>query len=306
MSQRDTALDLDAISRAWETFTDRDSVYREVQDDVVDAVTEECSRQINAGNYDAAASLSDVYDEFEAEHCQGESDFLTDVLRSDALIVDTMELGEEAIARAIFKRLVEQLVEDGHLLYVYNRQQVRSHVAEMTRYFALMRQRLSADTDYNFTPNLVKMVKLASKDRQQPIMGRDEKKAARFRQPIRKINERVASDDTDPAWEFADTVGNDWRDLVRETMNTMSQFFDDGLPEDFDSLAAYQARAFRDLYLDAVTDQSTTESKSHVVTASTGGGKTEAFLFPYVFTPRTRRMAQRESVKSSRCLGQCA
>jgi len=26
----------------------------------------------------------------------------------------------------------------------------------------------------------------------------------------------------------------------------------------------------------------------------------------YVFTPRTRRMAQRESVKSSRCLGQCA
>jgi hypothetical protein len=30
------------------------------------------------------------------------------------------------------------------------------------------------------------------------------------------------------------------------------------------------------------------------------------YVFGYVFTPRTRRMAQRESVKSSRCLGQCA
>jgi|GEM_PF-5699939 hypothetical protein len=30
------------------------------------------------------------------------------------------------------------------------------------------------------------------------------------------------------------------------------------------------------------------------------------FVVQYVFTPRTRRMAQRESVKSSRCLGQCA
>jgi len=32
----------------------------------------------------------------------------------------------------------------------------------------------------------------------------------------------------------------------------------------------------------------------------------DVVLARYVFTPRTRRMAQRESVKSSRCLGQCA
>jgi hypothetical protein len=280
MSSDTAATDLDTIQRAWETFADHAAVFKAVQDDVIDIVTDECRRQINAGNYDASAALADVYDSFLDHHCTDDSAFTTDVLRSDALIVDTLDLGEETIARAIFQRLIEQLVEDGHLLYVHNRQQVRSHVAEMARYFALMRQRLTDETEYQFTPNLVKMVKLASSDRQQPIMGREEEKAARFRRPIRKINEHVRDESTDPSWELGDTAGREWRDLVSETMNTMSRFFDDGLPAEFDSLAAYQARAFEKLYLDAVTDQSNAPSRSNVVTASTGGGKTEAFLFP--------------------------
>jgi len=280
MSQSGSALDLDTIERAWSTLIDHSQIFNSVQDDVLDTVTEECRRQINAGNYDATASLSTVLEAYLDEYCQADSAFTTDVLHSDELVVDTLDHGETTLARAIFQRLIEHLVDDGQLLYVHNRQQVRSHVAEMTRYFALMRQRLTDDTDYQFTPNLVKMVKLASADRQQPIMGRDEEKASRFRKPIRKINERVRDEDTDPTWELDDAARREWRDLVTETMDTMSRFFDEGLPDEFDSLAAYQARAFRRLYLDAVTDQSETESQSHVVTASTGGGKTEAFLFP--------------------------
>jgi hypothetical protein len=279
MSQPASALDLDTIDRAWDAFVESDIAHG-VREDVVDAITEECRREINAGNYDGTAALSDIYDEFSGKHLQDDSTFVTEVLESDTLIVDTMEFSQDTISRAIFKRLIDELVDEGQLLYVHNRQQVRSHVAEMTRYFALMRQRLSDDADYRFTPNLVKMVKLDTADRQQPIMGRDREEAARFRQPIRKINETVSDKETAPAWEFEDTVGNEWRDLVGETMDTMSRFFDEGLPEEFDSLAAYQARAFREIYLDAVTDRSEGESSSRVVTASTGGGKTEAFLFP--------------------------
>ncbi|EMA10000.1 DEAD/DEAH box helicase [Haloarcula marismortui] len=280
MSVDASAVDLDTIERAWNTFCEKEAVLNEVQEDVIDAVTDACREQINAGNYDAAAPLSRVFETFREAHLTDQSAFTTEVLESDDLIVDTLELGEETIAKAIFQQLIEHLVEDGHLLYVYNRQQVRSHVAEMTRYFALMRQRLTDETDYRFTPNLVKMVKMASSNREQPIMGRDREQARSFREPIRKINDTIGDNDVEPAWELKDTVGTAWRDLVNETMNTMSRFFDEGLPSEFDSLAAYQARAFRDLYLDAVTDQSEAETKANVVTASTGGGKTEAFLFP--------------------------
>ena len=280
MSTDASAIDLDTISRAWETFRADEQVYKQVQDDVIDVVTSACRERINAGNYDAAAPLNEVFEAFAADHVTEGSQFVADVLESDALIVDTLEFGERAVSKAIFQRLIEQLVDDGHLLYVHNRQQVRSHVAEMTRYFALMRQRLTDETDYRFTPNLVKMVKLASADREQPIMGRDEEHASSFREPMRKINDTVTDSETDPAWELADTVGDEWRGLVAETMTTMSRFFDEGLPAEFDSLAAYQARAFRDIYLDSVTADSDAEIEANVVTASTGGGKTEAFLFP--------------------------
>lgn len=273
-------VDLDTLNRAWNTFLQSEQVYETVEDHVIGTVTDECRQQINAGNYDAAASLTDVYERFADKHCTKDSAFTTDVLESDELIVDTIDLGHEAIARAIFQRLIEELVEHDQLIYIYNRQQVRSHVAEMARYFALMRQRLTDNTDYQFTPNLVKMVKLASADREQPIMGQDREKAARFQQPIRRILDRVRSDNIEPAWELDDTAGRKWREIVKETMQTMAEFFQEGLPNDFDSLAAYQARAFTELYLDAVIEQNPNKTRSHVVTASTGGGKTEAFLFP--------------------------
>lgn len=280
MSMDNGSIDLDILQRAWATFEKNETVYQEVQDDLLNRVTQSCRRQINAGDYDAAVPLNEVFDSLVSRHCDDESLFATSVLRSDSIIVDTMQYGKDTIARAIFKRLVEDLVHDGQLLYVYNRQQVRSHVAEMTRYFALMRQRLTDQTDYQFTPNLVKMVKLASADREQPIFGSDNDQAANFRTPIRQVIDLVSDESTNPAWELDDKMGSEWDAVIKQTMETMSRFFDEGLSDEFDSLAAYQSRAFTTLYLDAVTDQSGLESLSHVVTASTGGGKTEAFMFP--------------------------
>lgn len=271
-------IDIETIEKAWKAFAEAESVYNQVENDVIDVITDECRAQINAGNYDAAAPLTTVYEDFREKHCREDSMFTKEVLESEGLLVETLELGKEQIAREIFQRLIEKLVDDGYLLYVYNRQQVRTHVAEMARYFALMRQRLTDNTDYEFTPNLVKMVKLDSSDRKQPIMGKDRDAATRFSQSIRQITTTI--DNHGPAWELEDTVGSDWQTLVEESMETMSEFFEDGLPAEFDSLAAYQARAFKSLYLDAVTDRTASESKANVITASTGGGKTEAFMFP--------------------------
>ncbi|WP_435319015.1 DEAD/DEAH box helicase [Haloarchaeobius sp. TZWSO28] len=273
-------VDEPTIQTAWDAFTAEESVYRAVKNDVLDTITEECARGINAGDYDATASLRRVFEKFVDEHCEEDTSFVTDVLESDALIVEVLERGRESVAQIIFQQLIEELVDSGELLYVYNRQQVRSHVAEMARYFALIRQRRFADTDYSFLPNLVKMVKLASADREQPIMGKGREKARRFQQPMRRINEQIQ--DADPAWELEDSLGSDWRTAVSDTLEQMGEFFEIGLPEEFDSLAAYQARSFEKVFVDAVTEGGPDTHDANVVTASTGGGKTEAFLFPTI------------------------
>lgn len=280
-SQPTGTVDGDAIEEAWRVLRSEHQVYRDVRDSIADIVTDLCRRQINAGNYDAAAPLNAVFDAFCDEHLAAGTAFREDVLDSGDLLVLQLDLGdggEEKIAHVVFDRLVEDLVDSGELLYVHHRQQVRSHVAEMARYFALIRQRLAMPTDYSFTPNLVKMVKLASAPREQPIMGKSESKAKRFQAPLREVSEAIDGDEFTPAWELEAAAGERWREHVHETIDVLSEFFEEGLPEEFDSLAAYQARALRDIYLESI--QAGDESRSNVVTASTGGGKTEAFLFP--------------------------
>ncbi|MFC7095898.1 DEAD/DEAH box helicase [Halobaculum marinum] len=302
MSNRGASQTVDraAIEQIWSEFTESTEVYRDVRDDIVRIVTEMCRRQINAGTYDSAASLSEVFGEFKGEHLATDAAFRQEVLESGETQMITLELGsagEENLAHVVFDRLVEELVEDRELLYVHNRQQVRSHVAEMARYFALIRQRINVDTDYSFTPNLVKMVKLASAPREQPIMGKDEPEAMRFQAPLREISERIDAEGFTPAWELRALGTGDWRRHVTDTVETLSEFFTDRLPEDFDSLAAFQGRALRDIYLDAISDSGSDPEQAHVVTASTGGGKTEAFLFPTLAYALTANRAGLEGNK---------
>lgn len=310
-----------AIESAWEALRNHDSIYDDVRGTVKRAINEECTRQINAGNYDCAASLRVVYDVFARKHLFDEAHIeggcpdieqltadvdrllvdeqpklvdaandeqrekldngepFVDVVLTEELVFETAQFGWNEVAKAIFQRVIEQLEQENELLYVYNRQQVRSHVAETARYFALMRQRLGSDSPYEYAPSLVKMVKLASADREQPIIKRGAEESARLQSPISQLDERLLSDGVDvtPAWELADAMGDNWQDAVAEALDAFETFLNHGLSEEFDALAGYQARAFRDLYIDAVTEN---EERSHVVTASTGGGKTEAFLFP--------------------------
>lgn len=289
-SRRDSPniVDGDALNDAWTTLTDNTQLFQDTRDDVTEFVTDVCKRRMNAGNYDAAAPLSEVFDRFSEKHLGESTAFRDQVLESGPVLVAQLDLGEqgdELITHALFDRLVEDLVASNELIFVHNRQQVRSHVAEMARYFALMRQRLGSDTNYSFAPNLVKMVKLASAPREQPKMGKNEPMAMRFQAPLREVTEAIDDEQFTPAWELRSAVGDNWKAPVLSAIETLSEFFEESLPAEFDSLAAYQGRALRDIFLDAISGQ--TDPRSHVVTASTGGGKTEAFLFPtlaYILT----------------------
>lgn len=258
------------------TDPSNDRLVEELEGAILRQVDERCKRQINAGRYDATASLSELFAWFRREHLQSDSALVQDVLTADSLSARLSEHGRDRIGRIVFEQLVESLERSEELLYVYDRQRVRSHVAEMARYFALIRQRIDEDTDFEFAPNLVKMVKMDVIDREQPILEGDG--AANFNETLRSVLKRVSGES--PAHEFETTLGASWSDAVKDTASVFQEFFVEGLPEEFDSLAAYQKRAIVELYGHAMTEGELDEDLAHVITAGTGGGKTEAFLFP--------------------------
>ncbi|WP_142860638.1 DEAD/DEAH box helicase [Salinigranum halophilum] len=275
----------EVIDRAWSTFKDAEA-FETVRSRVLKAVDEECRKQLNAGDYDPTVALATVFEAFEggyydADESVDSTDYVGELLEETDLFLDVLDYSEQRLKRLLCTRLVEQLDRNDELLYVYDRQRVRGRVAEMARYFALMRQRITADTDFEFTPSLVKMVKMDVLDRQQPIFGADRPEADSFQTPLREINSKVSEETTRPAFELEQTLGDEWRTAVQETLETFKQFLQDGLPDEFDSLARYQSASFSSLYLDAVTANTEgSDSHSNVITASTGGGKTEAFMFP--------------------------
>lgn len=265
----------------WQEFTEEhEALYKRIRAQTQREIDERCKRELNAGNYDAAVPLADVFDWFREEHLSDESPFVTEVLESDAVFMETLEYSHEQLGTQVFDRLIEELNDRDELIYVSDRQRVRSRVAELARYFALVRQRINVDglTDYGFAPNLVKMVKLDIIDRDQPILDPD--RTPGFGRTLRRVNRRISSDGVEPAAEFNETIGGRWKEVVRETVEVMGEFFENGLPGDFETLAQYQTDTFVDLYVDSVTDSTDQPDRSQVITASTGGGKTEAFLFP--------------------------
>jgi hypothetical protein len=240
-------------------------------------IDEQCKRQINAGEYDSTAKLSEAFEWFSEAHLAANSNLVQSVFMTDHVQPYVVEHGRDPMGRVVFRRIIETLEDDDELLYVYDRQRVRSRVAEMVRYFALIRQRLDKETDFKFTPNLVKMVKMDVIDREQPVLNGPG--TASFPETLRQINRELAGD-VSPSQELAETLGDDWHATVKEAIVLFRDFLEDGLPDDFDQLAAYQQRAFVDLFVNAVTDRELEDEVGHIITASTGGGKTEGFLFP--------------------------
>jgi hypothetical protein len=276
MSDTQQIPDESFVETAWSTFESHEC-YSTIRSETVREIDERCKGELNSGNYDPAISLKELYSWFEEEYLDDDHPFKNDVLEGD-LYFEVLEYGESQIARLLFQRLVEVLDEDDELIYVYDRQRVRSRVAEIARYFALMRQRLNENVKYQHAPSLVKLVKMDVIDREQPIF--EENKASKLRRPIWETKDRLTDDDINPAPEFERVMGDEWRTVVGDSLDQFTDFLEDGLPDEFDSLAKYQTRAFVELFLHAVTDQQGEPSISHSITASTGGGKTEAFLFP--------------------------
>jgi len=256
---------------------------QELEDDVLDWIDKRCKRQINGGDYDATVALSDVYhEEFEPKYVPtGETDsLLEDLIPFETVLnatpeseIDATDTAWERIGHLVFQQVVDCLEARNAILYVYDRQRVRTRVAEIARYFALMRQRLDSETPYELSPNLVKMIKMDVLDRKAPKWGDDGTKTHHcFQSTYESIKDQAPAAEFDQAFESR----SEWTDTVYDGLTLLQNWAN---TYNFSQLAKYQARSFRRLFLESVTKRRE-DSQSHVITASTGGGKTEAFFLP--------------------------
>jgi hypothetical protein len=253
----------------WDTLQTR-GLSRPVQQRVLRWVDQSCKEQINAGNYDSTVALGELFERFHATFVTGERE----PERGEKIDVTTVfpgALSTQVASKLLFQRLIDELVERDVLLYVYDKQRVRSRVAEVARYFALLRQRFADESDFEESPSLTKMVKMDIQSREKPKWGGD---GIDLGDEIRGIISKIQTAEPAPELEATSDRG-EWQDATRDALKLVFRLCK---RLEMTGLAAFQGRALDRLYRQSVTAEY--DDLGHVVTASTGGGKTEAFLFP--------------------------
>lgn len=268
-SQTASDTHLEGVEAMWESLRDHDEA-KAVQQHLLRWVDEACKEQINAGNYDATVPLADLFERFHRTFVTGQRE-PSKGEEIDVTPVFPGTLSNEVASKLLFQRLIDELVERDVLLYVYDKQRVRSRVAEVTRYFALLRQRFDDDSDFEESPSLTKMVKMDIQSREKPMWGDD---GIELGDKIRETIGKIQTSEPAPELESA-TDEASWQDVTRDSLKLVFKLCKRlGMT----GLAAFQGRALDRLYRQSVTTEY--DKLGHVVTASTGGGKTEAFLFP--------------------------
>lgn len=259
---------LNAVATMWERLEGEED-HDTLQQYVLRWIDHRCKRQINSGNYDSAVPLAELFDRFHREFVLNNGD-LDGKEAIDVTYAFPAEISTEVASHLLFQRVVDELVERDVLLYVYDKQRVRSRVAEITRYFALLRQRFADQSDYEYAPSLTKMVKMDIQSREKPKWG---EQGINLGDKIRDVLQQIQT--ADPASEFESGGRAYWREAANDALTLIYRLCKH---REMTGLAAFQGRSLDELYRGAVTDSGS--GPAHVITASTGGGKTEAFLFP--------------------------
>jgi len=234
------------------------SAIESLNDAILRYVEEQNETDINRGNYDCFVGILSVIDEIK-------------VSQPIPLSIVTTELSESntpqnEIIVWVISRCIEDLVEEGRLLYIYDKQRVRSRIAEMVRYFSYLKQRF--EPNYSRSPGLAHMVKLSVKIRRRP------KRTIRLDSGLRKLvhckNEVSLLPDIKPLLqERLDSSFSYFRRMVEYNFNTKDVL-----------LSQFQQTGMEELFKASISSDFLSNEKSFIIQSNTGSGKTEAFLFP--------------------------
>ena len=223
-------------------------------------VEEENEIEINKGNYDSYVSIVSIINKIKNSH-----PIPLEVIKNYLSSSQTVGTREE-LEIWIISTCINELVHEGPLLYIYDKQRVRSRIAETVRYFSYLKQRF--DDDYSRSPGLAHMVKLNAKTRRRPkrSIGLD----SGLRELVNCKNEV--------------TLNQDIKRLLQERLNPTFSHFRRMVEYSFDTkefkFSKFQLEGLHELFKASISREFKSSEQSFIIQSNTGSGKTEAFLFP--------------------------
>lgn len=220
---------------------------------------------INSGIYDCFVSIFTISEHLVAKN---RNDLLS-LVRICGLPDDDADESREA-QRLIIVRCIDELVTAGVLLYVYDKQRVRSRIAELVRYFSYLKQRM--DEEYDRSPGLTHMVKLHIKVRKRPKRNIPLQSALR---EIYEVKRRVRINDS-----ISPLIADDehYERAFKNLREMIKSHFEREIKDIH--LSQFQLDGFKELFRAAVSKDFLSTKQSFIIQSSTGSGKTETFLFP--------------------------
>jgi len=230
-------------------------------------IEDQNEREINRGNYDCCVPIRDI---LRAISKTGEHVPLRDL--AGLCGFENGSYDDTTLAKIyhlILLQCLRELIDEGKLLYVYDKQRVRSRIAELVRYFSYLKQRF--DYDYESSPGLAQMVKLQTKSRRRPKRDITLKNALQTVFDVKDevmLNESIQGAIQDGTYKRA-------FELLRVMIK--SNFKKD--PQKI-FLSHFQVDGFREILKAAISKDFSSDDLSYLIQSSTGSGKTETFLFP--------------------------
>lgn len=234
------------------------SATKSLSNAILKHVEEQDEIEINRGNYDCFVGILSIINEIKITH--------SDRLEIVSKALSESDFSQDEIVVWIISRCIQSLVLEGRLLYIYDKQRVRSRIAEMVRYFSYLKQRF--DPNYAQSPGLSHMVKLSVKTRRRP------KRTIPLDSGLRRLaqckNEVPLHPDIKPLLqERLNSSFSNFRRMVEYYFNTKDVF-----------LSQFQQTGMEEFFKASISDDFVSNEKSFIIQSNTGSGKTEAFLFP--------------------------
>lgn len=250
---------------------------------LIDWVDEQCSASLRSGSSDCFSEIDKIYCKFRNDWEIHKYDFFQ--LHRAASNWEPKQ--HDIVAKCIFELLLDELTgsEDrlrAKMVRPFDRQRIRSNAYELSYYLLNLRQRMDANAPIGDQPRLTHMLKVHSQERLRP------RRNINFLDGISTYLADIQHRDLVFSEEWGVIQRPEGRAWLLEVWG---KFLDRiGIKE----VAPFQLNCFRTLLDSALLKDG--ESAPVMITAGTGFGKTEAFLFPILFysTVNLLRQSHRE------------
>ncbi|HQK82956.1 MAG TPA: DEAD/DEAH box helicase [Atribacter sp.] len=255
-----------AMVYKWQSLSpEQTATVEKIKNNLLEFIEKKNEIDINSGIYDCSVSVADLINHVFVTF-PGELKVLRNELTGSS-DVSSFPREEECV---IVTQCIREMVESGVIFYIYDKQRVRSRIAELVRYLSYLKQRM--DEDYNQSPGLIQMVKLHIKPRMRP------ERTVPLPKVIHNIFETKNYITLNDSIRVLLKEPNQYESAFKDLKDMICTYFKRNSKDIF--LSNFQVEGFREIFNAAISDNFKSNRLSFIIQSGTGSGKTETFLFP--------------------------